>query len=338
MVANQHPNRSFSVFFKPETSGDGQKKSVPFGGILKIFYMANFLFCLNLLSANPSPAEVKLLSVTELSNRLNEPRCAIVDTRSFIAYRCGHIKGAVSLDAGCGGPLVDKNGAFPCRLRPGKEILGELADRGISSDRQIILYGDQHSWGAEGRLYWLLDKLGFDNLALLDGGYDAWQRAAGPTAALFADRLPACSKLKDDGWQALDSALTALSATALWRGFARGEVIFLDVRSRQEYEGAILYREKRGGHLPAALHFNWEDFRQEDCRLKKPEAVLAELKQQGLPDPAAIGNKTIIPYCTGGIRSGYAWFVLKWLGYAKVENYDPGFWEWAADSALPVEK
>ena len=45
----------------------------------------------------------------------------------------------------------------------------------------------------------------------------------------------------------------------------------------------------------------------------------------------------VVAYCTGGIRSGFMYMVLRWCGYERAQNYDGSWWEWASDSSLPIE-
>jgi thiosulfate/3-mercaptopyruvate sulfurtransferase len=47
---------------------------------------------------------------------------------------------------------------------------------------------------------------------------------------------------------------------------------------------------------------------------------------------------TVYAYCTKGIRSAYAFEVLKMLGFKEPRNYDASFYEWAGTAELPVEK
>lgn len=280
----------------------------------------------------------KLMKAEHLESQLNDPDLVLVDCRSNLSYRKGHIKAAINLDAGCSGPLVRKLGKVPCHLKKPDEIRVELAKKGICPNRSIVVYGDHNSWGAEGRLFWILEKLGFTRISLLNGGYDHWQKISGPTSAIFADHKEPC---KTSDLQLLPVAgLQQFNpkATSLHSLYQKEKLIFLDVRTRAEYSGAILYREERGGHLPEALHFNWEDFWDSNYRLKSRSKLLLQLTEAGLPRPEQAEETLIIPYCTGGIRSGFAWFVLEWLGYPKVDNYDNGFWEWASRPELPVSK
>lgn len=50
-------------------------------------------------------------------------------------------------------------------------------------------------------------------------------------------------------------------------------------------------------------------------------------------------DKQIFPYCAIGGRSGYTWFILKYLlGYPSVRNYDGSWNQWSRISDAPVEK
>ena len=261
----------------------------------------------------------------------------MVDTRSALNYRKSHIKGAIHLDAGCGGPLVHQVGEVPCSLRHPDELIAELKKNGICPDRNIVVYGDRNSWGAEGRFVWLLEKLGFTKLALLDGGYDRWRRQSAPTGTLFANHKEPCPASAMHPLSATGLEQANLDASTLWPLYQKGNLIFLDVRSKAEFDGAILYREQRGGHLPGALHLHWETLWNNDYTLKSQTELITLLTEIGLPQPEESKKKLIVPYCTGGIRSGFAWFVLRRLGYPAVVNYDNGFWEWASIPKLPID-
>jgi thiosulfate/3-mercaptopyruvate sulfurtransferase len=94
--------------------------------------------------------------------------------------------------------------------------------------------------------------------------------------------------------------------------------------------------EARGGHIPGAVHLDWLRLVDESGRLRSPPDLLHALASVGVFEPSR-EPREIIVYCTGGVRSAFAWAVLRALGYPAVRNYDGSFWEWAADRSLPVE-
>jgi thiosulfate/3-mercaptopyruvate sulfurtransferase len=87
--------------------------------------------------------------------------------------------------------------------------------------------------------------------------------------------------------------------------------LVVDVREPEEYAGAVLHGEARGGHIPGARSIPWQ-------------RLLTE-------DPGIPVSSRIVVYCTGGVRSGMAWLMLRQRGYANVSNYDGSWWEWARE-------
>jgi thiosulfate/3-mercaptopyruvate sulfurtransferase len=83
----------------------------------------------------------------------------------------------------------------------------------------------------------------------------------------------------------------------------------LDVREPDEYAGSNAYAAAYGGHVPGAANVPWRT----------------------LPEGVPVGDPTapMVVYCTGGVRSGFAWMWLSAQGYT-VANYDGSWWDWAA--------
>ena len=46
----------------------------------------------------------------------------------------------------------------------------------------------------------------------------------------------------------------------------------------------------------------------------------------------------IVVYCTGGVRSAFAWAALRAAGYRHVRNFDGSFWLWAQHRELAVQR
>jgi thiosulfate/3-mercaptopyruvate sulfurtransferase len=279
-------------------------------------------------------AAAMLTTPAELAAELTAGIALAVDARSRLAFLKGHVKNALHLDGGCGGPLNRTDGPVPCMLLSDDDIRRILAEKGIDPQRRIVIYGDGDSWGAEGRLFWLLASLGYPRLAVLDGGFAAWAAADLPVARVFGGHGEPCAKERIPA-----GTIPRLNAAELAAWITAGRAIVIDTRTQAEFAGAVLYGEARGGHLPGARHLYWKELLTADYRLKPRAALLARLAAAGIPGPEEIDPDThLVALCTGGIRSGYVYFVLKYLGYERVMNYDNGFWEWAADESLPVEQ
>src|SRR6187455_811769 len=126
-----------------------------------------------------------IISPEALAAELERPDLRIVDVRWVLgtpgggrtAYDAGHLPGAIFLD-------LDTDLAAPSG--PGRHPLPDPAvfrDRleaaGIGSDDEVVAYDDTGGSTAA-RLWWMLDDLGHERVAVLDGGIKAWQAAGYP--------------------------------------------------------------------------------------------------------------------------------------------------------------
>jgi thiosulfate/3-mercaptopyruvate sulfurtransferase len=110
------------------------------------------------------------------------------------------------------------------------------------------------------------------------------------------------------------------------------ETILVDARSVEEFVGKEMAGIPRAGHIPSAINIPWNGFLNSDATLKDVEAIGDGLDEKGLHR-----SHEVVCYCTGGVRSGWVYFVLKVMGYPKVKNYPGSWWEWSRDFAAPAE-
>jgi thiosulfate/3-mercaptopyruvate sulfurtransferase len=138
-----------------------------------------------------------LVDVATLQAHLDDPAWLVVDVRHQLAdtgygdrvYAEGHIPGAVFLhcDRDLSGPMTGSNGRHP--LPDPEQLAQRLGDIGIGATTQVVVYDDAQGMIA-GRLWWLLRWLGHDRVALLNGGLQAWQAAAGVMTKLLPTLSP----------------------------------------------------------------------------------------------------------------------------------------------------
>ena len=276
----------------------------------------------SLLLLLPAALAGEVFLDTPAALALVEAGAAVLDARGRAAWREGHVPGSWPIDW-----LDHREG----RLRTGllTEDLAAL-DRaleaaGVDDDRPVLVVGaGPDGWGEEGRIFWMLEYLGHPQVRLLDGGWPRWTAASAPTTT---DRtLPSpgdfTPRPQHDRRALLDEVVAATHT---------GSAVLWDTREDREYAGSTPYGERRGGHVPGAIGLWYGELTGPDGRLLPREVLLAKLSEAGLsPDRA------VVPYCTGGVRSGFAYAVLRDLGYPHVANYDGSMWEWAADPALPL--
>ncbi|HEX7607542.1 MAG TPA: rhodanese-like domain-containing protein, partial [Usitatibacter sp.] len=128
-----------------------------------------------------------LVSPEELAKHLDDPAWVVFDTRNDLAdpgkgrraYAAGHVPGAyfMHLDEDLSGEKTGNNGRHP--LPDLAAFAARMNASGVTPLTQVVVYDDVGGNFAV-RLWWMLRWLGHDRVALLDGGFPAWQQEARP--------------------------------------------------------------------------------------------------------------------------------------------------------------
>lgn len=253
------------------------------------------------------------------SERIGDEDVVFVDARGWQKAVLGTLKGAVAttwsdLCTCQEGQAGDANwGKIPAPSDLEKR-LGEL---GLTKNKEILVFADTvDGWGDDARIVWELVAAGYDDVKMIDGGY-AGAKAAGAETQLFASGA-------DPGEVTIDEIdnTHVITTEQLQADYNAYKIV--DVRTDEEYNGAILHNEAKGGHLPGAIHIRYTDLFQADGTLKPNKELTDMFEEAGLDK-----EDKIVTYCTGGIRSAYTQLVLEMCGFEHTWNYDQSFWRWA---------
>jgi thiosulfate/3-mercaptopyruvate sulfurtransferase len=194
-----------------------------------------------------------LLSVDALAERIGDPRLRLVDTRWYLgkpgagraAYEQGHLPRAIhlDLDTELSGPKRADGVGGRHPLPDPTTWARNLAAKGIGDGDFVVAYDDVGGWIAA-RLWWMLDDLGFTDVAVLDGGVGAWTAAGRPTEPGNVTWPPAARLSLATEWTRI------IDRDALRDRF--GEVVLLDARAAPRYRGDTEPVDPYGGHIPTA--------------------------------------------------------------------------------------
>lgn len=271
-------------------------------------------------SANAEYPNGQLLVAPDaLERSLGAENLVIVDARAA-GYAAAHIPGAVHLNHG-------DFWAWGEGLKPVAEVEQRLGAAGLTRNATIVIYDDTTaSWGAAGRIFWMLEYLGCTDVHVLNGGWDKWVADGRRVQSAAAKLAPATFTAE------LQSSRVATTDHVAKRLYDRDFVV-VDTRTDEEFQGWQLYGEARGGHIPGAVQIPYAWLYNADKTVLGRDALKALLESRGVtPD------KEVIAHCTVGIRSGFAYFALRLLGYPRCSNYDASIVAWAARDDLPLEK
>ncbi len=260
-----------------------------------------------------------LVSADSVQKSIGAKNLVIIDARTS-GYETSHIPGAINLKYG--DYLTGGTG-----LKDLATLQSQLGAAGLKRNLKMVIYDNTTaSFGAAGRVFWMLEYLGCNDVHILDGGWDKWTADARPTetgintlsASIFKAAVKASRKATKEH---IADRLNA-------KNFA-----VIDTRTDEEFMGWQLYGEARGGHVPGAVQIPYAWYFNSDKTVLDYKDLKTMFTSRGIAK-----NKEVTAYCTLGIRSGFAYFLLRLMGYPQASNYDASIVEWAADSSLPEEK
>lgn len=254
---------------------------------------------------------------------VEEKDATVLDTRSRLAFASGHIDGASRFDWHDTREGADTGGRLPTDL---DALARRFAAAGVDDARPVLVCGDGGAgWGEEARVAWTLDVLGKDDVQVLDGGCTAWRDAG------YVWSVGLGFAVAPGTFTARPRFHARVTKADVRRAVADADVVIVDVRSREEFDGATPYGEARGGHLPRAVHLDWRALSDAEGRVLRGDALSQRLSAAGVPE----GQPAFV-YCTGGVRSAFVTELLRERGI-DARNYDGSMWEWAADATAPIE-
>jgi thiosulfate/3-mercaptopyruvate sulfurtransferase len=233
----------------------------------------------------------------------------------------GHIPGAGFLDLIS--DLSDTGQTLRFMMPSAAQFADAVGKAGLGDGNRVVLYcAGPPMWAT--RVWWMLRAFGFDNAAVLNGGWSRWkgegreistEAPAYPPATFTAKPRPGLFVGKDD----VAAAITG------------GETCVLNSLSREMHTGKVA-SGARPGRIAGSVNLPAMELLGDDLRLLD-DAVLRER----LGGVGADGGKRIITYCGGGIAATLTAFALARLGHENVAVYDGSMSEWAADPNAPME-
>jgi thiosulfate/3-mercaptopyruvate sulfurtransferase len=231
-------------------------------------------------------------------------------------YRGRHLPGSVHFDID---HVADPNSDLPHMLPNEADFAKKVGLLGVGDGDRVIVYDRLFGGSAAARVWWMFRVFGYDNVAMLDGGFNQWVAAKHPTEMSPVRPQP---KTFTPGFRPelirnFDEMKSAVASG--------GEQI-VDARGPGKFDGsqADVFSFKKLGHIPGAVNVPWAD-------LVDPQTgVLLDAKALRTRFEAAgvdLG-KPIVTTCASGMTSCMDALALYLLGRADVAVYDGSWAEW----------
>jgi thiosulfate/3-mercaptopyruvate sulfurtransferase len=274
-----------------------------------------------------------LISASELAALPAQQRL-IVDCRFVLGdpaqgrcdYLQGHLPGAVyaSLDDDLSDLSRQSEGLGRHPL-PVESAFNALLSRwGWQPEVQVVCYDAGSGALAAARLWWLLRLAGVSSVAVLDGGYAAWQ-----SAGLPVEQGEAPPRMSSRVALHYDPAMVVLDH-ARFRS-AAGERL-LDARATPRYRGDVEPLDRVGGHVPGALNRPFAANLDRDGRFKPA----TQLRDEFAAVLGAVDPEQVVHMCGSGVTACHNLLAMEHAGLQGSRLYAPSWSGWVSDPARPV--
>ena len=272
-----------------------------------------------------------IISARALYERLGDPEVVVFDCRHSLAdFSLGrrlcdesHVPGAffAAVEEDLAGTKTGTNGRHPL---PDPETFARfLMLCGVGDTTQIVAYDAGADFFAP-RLWFLSRWIGHDAVAILDGGFAAWNELGYPVTA-----VP--SKPEREGTLTICLHPEFLvDAQFVYENLHAARIQLLDARAAERYRGEVEPIDRAAGHIPGAVNRWFKDNFESSGQLKSPETLRSEFAKAGL-DP-----KRTLHYCGSGLSSAVTQLAMQHAGLEGSRIYNGSWSEWVADPSRPT--
>jgi thiosulfate/3-mercaptopyruvate sulfurtransferase len=271
-----------------------------------------------------------LVSTDWLAAHRETPGLAVLDASHHLPatgrdaaaeFAAGHIPGARFLGLAS---LFDAGSSVPYAAPTPDQLAARLGLLGVRPEDAIILYDDSAIRTAA-RGWFILTAAGWENVAILDGGFAKWRAEGRPLAsgAAQADPVAPADLRPLQGLRSKADMLANLEAD-------REQVV--DARSADRVYGTGIdpVHGLPMGRIPGALNLPFTELFNPDGTYKPTEDIRSAFEAAGLDM-----TRPITATCGSGVTASVLLFALHLIGERDFALYDGSWSEWGADPATP---
>ncbi len=202
-----------------------------------------------------------------------------------------------------------------------------LSSVGFANDMQAVVY-DRNGANYCGRLWWMLKWAGHDNVAVLDGGLQAWQAAGG---AVNSGEEPA--HFQSNFELGPERARLVSPATVLGQLGKPGQTL-IDARGAPRFRGETEPLDPVAGHIPGALNRPFTQNMGADGKFKPAAQLKAEFEEL----LAGRAPSSVVHHCGSGVSAVPNILAMEIAGLGSTGLYAGSWSDWCSDASRPVER
>lgn len=273
-----------------------------------------------------------LISSTQVASHLSDRRWAFVDCRFVLGrtsegyqrYLANHIRGAVyaDLERDLSGPVeAGVSGRHP--LPDEAAFSATMSRLGIDPSIQVVAYDESSGAMAAARLWWLLRWAGHESVAVLDGGFAAWQSEG----LLTSNGLETVRSRTFIGNFRTELVASGTQVRAM---IGNGGIV-VDSRTPDRYRGENETIDRIAGHIPTARSIPYLENVDSDGRFLPKRQLAARFSE--LPSES---TEEAVFYCGSGVTAAHNILAIAHIRSQFPKLYAGSWSEWINDPSNPI--
>lgn len=272
-----------------------------------------------------------LVSVTWLKEHLNNENLIILDAtipkvtdEDNFTQENQQIKGAIFFDIKK--MFSDVNATYPNTVLSPKEFEQKAQNIGVNKNSCIVVYDDLGIY-ASPRVWWMFQLMGFTNIAVLNGGFPAWNAKKYPTEIKKNQTIKKGDftvNYQSEKIKFTDDVLAAIN---------KNDALIVDARSKGRFFATEPEPRKdvKGGHIPNSVCLPY-------AAILKNGKIKSEVELKQIFKNINPKNKELIFSCGTGITASILALGAALSGKNNFAVYDGSWTEWGSTKGLPIEK
>jgi len=273
-----------------------------------------------------------IISPSELKNLPTE-NLIILDARAgkdaHQNYLNKHIKGARFIDLDKDLAEIGEDAAFGGRhpLPAIEKFTETLSELGISEKSHIIIYDDKNGANAAARAWWMLKAFGFENVQVLDGGFQNAEKYDLEFSS-GEEGFEKAEIIKKDKWLLPLSTIEDVENELRSNGST-----VIDVRDAYRYNGESEPIDVVAGHIPGAINIPFSENLDENGNFLAPEILKEKYLKllEGNPE-------NLIIHCGSGVTACHTILALEYAGFEIPSLYVGSWSEWSRREGKEIAK
>lgn len=252
-------------------------------------------------------------------------------------YLASHIPGAIyaSLDTALSSHSAEKSSGGRHPLPTQAAFAAWLTSVGMTHDAQAVVY-DRNGANYCGRLWWMLNWVGHNAVAVLDGGLRAWTAMGAPIAV--GSEMPAPSSGVDgleppaSRFAIRPSPYRLVAAEQVLQALGRPGQTVMDARGAPRFRGELEPLDPVAGHIPGALNRPFSANLGADGKFKKPADLRAEFN-------ALLDGKdptSVVHQCGSGVSALPNLLAMALAGFGATALYAGSWSDWCSHPDYPM--